>query len=158
MDPIIASGLFTVGKAFADRIMPGSANIINQSGFSNSNVDFSNVLNSTINNITNTQSVGSTQKLEMMQSELKSLYKSFLGNTDIPLNFRPQSGSNLITISLEKGNRIFLTNESGQKMELVAGGESFNTVEEMFNLKNMINDTKGVVKTSTLHLTGNSIY
>ena len=158
MDPIIASGLFTVGKAFADRVLPGSGNLINQSSVATGKIDFSNVLNSTINGISSTQAVSNTHKLEMMQTELRSLYKDFLGNTEIPINFRPHSSSDLITISKENGNRIFLTNESGQKMELVSGGETYKAVEEMLKLKNMINESKGVVKTSTLHLTGSSIY
>jgi hypothetical protein len=158
MDPIIASGLFTIGKAFADRMAPAQSQFLTNSGIATGNINFSNVLNATIDKVANVNSVSGVQNLENMHIELKSLYKNFLGNTDIPLNFKPQNDGLLVTINIEKGNKIFITNESGQKLELSVGGNAYKQAEEMLALKNQINTAKGVVKTSSIHLTGSSIY
>jgi hypothetical protein len=172
MDPIIASGLFTVGKAFVERMTPLSplssqissqisSNISPIGSLTTGKIDFSNVLNSTIQSISspssNTSSITSSQ-LSSLQSQLKSQYGNFLDLKEIPSSFRPQSKGDMVTVSLEKGDKIFITNQAGQKMELSKGGESYQLAENLFQLKNQINQHKGVVKTSSLHMTGATIY
>jgi hypothetical protein len=68
-------------------------------------------------------------------------------------NFIPKNDSDVITMSLNKGNKLALSNQSGQRVELNLSSDLAKMAHKMFDLKNQMNEGQGLSKTSTLQLT-----
>ena len=154
MDPILATGIATLGKSLADKILPGAGNLVNMANGAK-NGDFSALLQAA-NTVNATSSISSTE-LEALRKEFQLQFKQLKESQLIPGQFFPQGDEEIVTISLNKKNQYILTNSLGQKMEVSADSELGKMFEQLLQTKNMILEQQGLKKASTLHLAKNAI-
>ncbi len=158
MDPIIASGLVNLGKNLVESVLPGNDIAQLSKGIKNvkdaASLDFSSLLGQSgkkgMSNI-------SAQELSNLKSTINELYQKFLADPTLMGNFIPKNDSDVITMSLNKGNKLALSNQSGQRVELNLSSDLAEMAHEMFDLKNQMNEGQGLSKTSTLQLTRKGI-